>query len=147
MISTRDRGFTLFELIASLGLFAIMMSIAISNLKDLDDPLQDGAAQVLSFLKKARARAISSTQAYFVSASSSTQIITEAGLNCSDAAPVADPLLVLDLPSSVSMTDTAWSFCFSSRGLADSNISIPLIDTDGYSKTIEVLLGGAARIQ
>ncbi len=142
-----DAGFTIFELLVTLGLFIILSGIAVSNLKDLDDPLQDGAAQVLSFVKKVRAHAISTTQAYFVSASSTTQIVTQYGTNCNDVAPVDDPLLVLDLPSTVGMTDIVWSFCFNSRGLADSNIVIPLEDSDGYAKTIEVLLGGAARIQ
>lgn len=142
-----EYGLTLFELIVAMGLFALLASIALSNLKDLDDPLQNGASLLLSFVKQARSQAISTTSAYTLSASTNSHIISAVSNKCSDATKIPDDNVQMELPSGVHMVDTSWTFCFTSRGLADSNIEIELVDADGISKTVEVLLGGAARVQ
>lgn len=142
-----NSGFSLLEVLVSMTLLGLLTGMAISNLKDLDDPLQDGASQVLGYIKQVRAQAISSTQAYFIQASSTTQITSSFGIDCQDPSPVLDDRLFIDLPTGVQMTNTSWTFCFSTRGLADSNILIPLQDQGGSMKVVEVLLGGAARVQ
>jgi hypothetical protein len=53
----------------------------------------------------------------------------------------------LTLPSGAYLFDTSWSFCFNSRGLPDANIEIELRDVGGANRIVEVLLGGAVRIQ
>jgi type II secretory pathway pseudopilin PulG len=144
---SRERGFTIFELLLVMGLALLMGGIAILNLKAFDNPLQNGSAQLAGFLKQVRAKAISSTSAYIISPGSSGRIQTQRGLTCADASPVDDPLAALSLPSGAYLFDTTWNFCFNSRGLPDANIEIELRDIGGANEIVEVLLGGAVRIQ
>jgi len=142
-----EGGFSLFELIAVMGLALLLGGVAILNLKAFDDPLQNGSAQLLSFLKQVRAKAISSTSAYVISPDGPGRIQTQRGTTCGDPDPIDDPLVALELPSGAYLYDTTWSFCFNSRGLPDANIELELRDTGGATRIVEVLLGGAVRIQ
>ncbi len=141
-----ESGFTLLEMMAVVAIFTVMSGIAIINLKEFSRPSENGAAQLLGFLKQARARALSTTSAYFVQPSTTTRIITKYGVNCSDASPVTDSTLVMNLPTGATLGATNWVICFTSRGLSDSNTTVDVNDAQG-SKTIEVLLGGGVRIQ
>lgn len=142
-----ERGFTLLEMLVVFAIIAGLSGIAIMNLNALSSPAENGAAQLLGFLKQARAKAISTTSAYFVVPASATRVITRAGVNCSDLNPVTDPNLDLDLPTGASLGSVSWSICFTSRGLSDSNATVDITDTQSGSRTIEVLLGGSVRIQ
>jgi Tfp pilus assembly protein FimT len=140
-------GFSLVELLVVMGLTMILIGIAVTNLKQLDNPLQNGAAQLLGFIKQVRAKAISSTSAYVIQPFSSTRLITRHGTTCSDPNMTADSRAVLDLPSGAHLTSTNWNLCFSTRGFPDANIEIQLQDVGGSNKTVELMLGGAVRIQ
>jgi prepilin-type N-terminal cleavage/methylation domain-containing protein len=140
----REQGFSVVELMATLVLIALMTSVAAINLRQLDNPLQDGTAQLVSFMKQARAKAVATTSGYFVRASSASRIVADVGENCADLSPTPDTDLVLDLPDGVILTDTAWAICLDARGFADDNITITLTDGD-KSRDLEVFLGGAIR--
>ena len=144
--STHERGYTIFELVTVVGLIAVIMGIVAFKLRDLDNPLENGANQMRGFFKQVRAEAIASTSAYIVRPASSTEIETLRGTSCSDASPVVDSRVALELPSGASLTATDWSFCYNSRGFPDSNIEIDLHDIGGQNRTVEVLLGGAVRV-
>jgi len=138
-------GFTLLELLVVLMLTAVLSSIAVSNMSALANPAQGAAAQLAGFLKEVRARAISQTVAYKVSATSNRTIITQFAVNCSSATNTLDPSLQLTLPTSSALTTTNWQICFTSRGLASNNITIALQD-QFVTRQVEVLLGGGVRL-
>lgn len=142
----RDLGFSLIELVVALAIVSIMLGIAGANLKEMVNPAQNASAEVAAFMKQARARAISTTSAYTVEASSPRQLIAKFGINCSDVNTTNDDTLIVNLPDDVTLTSTTWSICFSSRGLADSNIVVSLEDAYGSAESIEVYLGGAVEI-
>ena len=143
----REQGFSAIELAAVMALVGIICMMAVGNLKAVRSPVLEGANQTLGLFKLARAKALSTTSAYFVSATSATRLVTSVGINCADTAPVTDPNLWLELPTGVSTTDTTWEVCFSPRGFPDTTVTIPLIDTEGGAETVELFLGGAVRIQ
>lgn len=149
MIHRRNHthGFTVIEMLAVLGLVSVFSYIAVINLKEFNNPLVNASAQLVSFFKQIRAEAIAATSAVTIQPDSSTRIITLFGTTCSDPDPVADPQLTFEFEDGAYLTDTDWEFCFNSRGMPDANIEIDVRDAEGATKVVEVLLGGAARIQ
>lgn len=143
----RQNGFTIIELVVVLSMFSIILGMAIVNLSELVNPVENGAASIMAFMKEARARALSTTSAYTVYPTSTRRVITEYGDTCSDASPVADGSLVIDLPSNVFLSDTTWSVCFDSRGFPDANVTVPVVDIYEGTRTVEIFLGGAVRVQ
>ena len=142
-----EAGFSLIEIMATMALMGIMLAMVAPNLKVLNDPLQNATEQSIGFFKKTKARAVATTSAYLVEANGQFQIKTSYANTC-NALPADfqdDPDLVLDLPTGVQLADTAWSICFSSRGLADQNLIIPMSDVDLDTRSVEVFLGGAVR--
>lgn len=136
-------GFSLLELLVALMISGVMASMALSGLKELNNPLQNGAAQLNAFLKQVRATAISQTVAYRVQAQGSGRVITKFGNGCSNAT-ATDTSLALVLPDRTLLTSTNFDFCFTSRGLANQNVILGIRDDSG-TKNVEVLLGGGVR--
>lgn len=141
-----ERGSSLFEVLVVLVLIGILLATAISNLDQLNRPMEAATAEVAGFLKQARARGMSTTRAYTVRPTSTEHLIAEFSNECGET-PAADPKLTLDLPRGVVLNGTSWSVCFNPRGLATSDPTIELIDEEGRTKTLEVFLGGAVRVQ
>lgn len=143
----RQSGFTLFELVVALGVSGVLMAVAIISLKELDDPLKNGSAELASFFKQARAKAVSTTTAYTIVPVSSTRLETQWADKCSDVSQTSDPQLVLELPTGAALTDSSWTLCYNSRGLPDGNLTVEVNDGGGDYRTVEVFLGGAVRVQ
>lgn len=141
-----ERGSSLFEVLVVLVIIGILLATAVSNLDQLNRPMEAATAELAGFLKQARARGMATTRAYTVRPSSTERIITEFATECGETA-TTDEILTLNLPRGVLLNDTSWSVCFSPRGLATSDPTIELIDEDGRTKTLEVFLGGAVRVQ
>ncbi|MBX7145465.1 MAG: type II secretion system GspH family protein [Oligoflexia bacterium] len=139
-------AFTVIELLVALAITGILAGIAIINLHALSSSSANAAAELATLLKQARARAISSTSAYFVVPISTTQVVTRFGTNCSDTTLINDPTLSLSLPSGTNLGSISWTICFTSRGLSDSNTQIPIYDLHSQNHQVEVLLGGSVRI-
>ena len=138
-----QRGFSLLEILVALMISSVMASMALSGLKELNNPLQNGSAQLNAFLKQVRATAISQTVAYRVQAQGSGKVITKFGNACSSAA-TTDASLTLALPDRTVLTSTSFDFCFTSRGMATQNVTLGIRDESG-TKSVEVLLGGGVR--
>lgn len=141
-----ERGFTLFEVLVATALMALMMFIAVSNLKELNRPLLNSTAQVSSFIKQTRAKALTTTAAYEVYPESETVLRARFAATCDAASFEDDEQLVLNLPNGSSLEGIEWSVCFTSRGMASDNITITLRDEELQERDIEILLGGSVRI-
>ena len=141
-----SRGTTIFELLAVMSVTALLSTIVVSNLKVLNTPASTGAAALVGFCKEARAKAMASTLAYTVKPASSTSIITTYAKTCATTPQTNDTALKLTLPRGARLSITNWSFCYSTRGLADSSLDIVMGDTGG-TKTVQVGLGGGVRIK
>jgi prepilin-type N-terminal cleavage/methylation domain-containing protein len=143
-IMKNQAGYTLTELLVTMSLLSVMSGFAFVNLLDLSNPARSAASEISGFLKQARARALSTTSAYTVSASSTDTLTTTVGTTCS-AAQSAEPSLTLELDHA-DLSNVSWSICFTSRGFPDKNVVIPVTDDYSGSNSVEVLLGGAIRV-
>jgi prepilin-type N-terminal cleavage/methylation domain-containing protein len=142
----RAAGMSLIELLVVLAVAGIALGASTLYLRPMEAPLQTGAANLEGFLRQARGRALATTSAYRVTPSDSRNVEAEFASNCGASTWTSDPGVTLVLPRQVAMTDTGWSVCFNSRGLADSNLVISLTHPSAGSRQIEVLRGGAARV-
>jgi prepilin-type N-terminal cleavage/methylation domain-containing protein len=143
---TNENAFTLIELVVTLSLISIFIGLAVANLPQMINPAQTGAVELSSFLKKARARAVSTTSAVFVTAADTGLVEGRSARNCDSGPGIEDNKLALILPENVSITDLGWSICFDARGFASVDETIPLEDIYDGEQSVEVYLGGAVRV-
>lgn len=135
------------EMLVVLLTISLLATTAIPSLAALKNPLDDGTNITMSILKQARAKAIATTSAYKISPTSNNHIKAEYLKNCSSNSATQDSKLALDMPQGVLLGATNWSICFDSRGFAQEAKNISLYDGSGKTKTLEIYLGGAVRIQ
>ena len=142
-------GFTLVNMLTTLSLIAILSAIAISDLKEVNSPLVDSSFQITHFLREARSKAMSKTVTVKVSPISAYSIKAEQGNSCSPTETFTplSPTMQSNLPNGASLTDTTWEICFTKRGLASQSSLFLIQDEEGQTRTVEVALGGASRIQ
>lgn len=138
-----EAGFTLLDVVVSIGLIAVLSTLAVTQLKELDNPVKNASSGIIGYFKQVRARAISTTSAYSVSATSSGRIEAVYGKSC-ETTVTPDPKLILDLPTGAAISDISWSICFNGRGLPDSNIQIT-VSGESETRTLEVFLGGGVK--
>ncbi|MCO6431662.1 MAG: prepilin-type N-terminal cleavage/methylation domain-containing protein [Deltaproteobacteria bacterium] len=144
--SNRDRGFSVLELLVVMGISAIIFSLAVLDTKSYGNQALNGASTLMGFLKSSRAKALATTQAYTLTATSPTHVASAYSTNCASATQTLDPALSLDLPDGAVFTATPWTVCFTPRGLSDSSIDIQVQDQHS-AHTVQVVLGGAIRVQ
>jgi hypothetical protein len=89
---------------------------------------------------------MATTSAHRVSPSDASNLAVEYANTCSDTTWTTDGNMELKLPDGVTMSDTSWSVCFSSRGISLNNVTVTLGHTKYGTRDIEVLLGGTTRI-
>lgn len=142
-----EAGFSMYELLVVLAISGILMAAATDNLKILDRQLSYSSEEMVAFIKRTRSKAIASTSAYTIEPLTNTQAIAKVSSECGNGPYSTDSKLFLSLPAKVTFASNSWSACFSARGLASSNSEIIMNDSEGNSNTIEVFLGGAARIK
>lgn len=142
-------GFTLLEMLVVMMLTGILSYIGVYNLKEMASPIEDATTSTVSFLKIVRARALATTSAYTVYPVTSTRLGARTSARCDD--PVGettiDSLLQLTFPAGAQLLETAWTVCFTARGLAATDQTFQLRDIASQTRTVEVLLGGSVRIQ
>jgi hypothetical protein len=139
-------GSSLIELLAVVTVMGIAMGAVTVYLQPASTPTDTGAVLLEGFFRLARARAAATTSAYRVSAPAPDEIIAEQADACSATTWTADPETVLELPQGVTVTDTAWSICFSPRGTADAHLIVTVQHPLAPPEQVEVVLGGTARV-
>lgn len=146
MGQNHEAGFTIIEMLVTLGLMALLSTIAISNYKELENPVADASYQVSRFIRLARSRAISQTIAIVIEPSSTTEIVAFSSDACDgDLTEIND--LSMIFPDGARLSNTEWSTCFNQRGLSDTNLIFQIQDEGGKSRSIEIALGGGVQIQ
>ncbi len=140
-----EKGFSVLEVMVSVAMLSVLSGMALFQMKDTIKPAQNAASQIVAEVKQARAKALATTYAYRLRATSSTQIVAEYATNCSAAAFTADSALTLNLPKGVTMSSTAWTVCFSSRGTSTTSANITVTDSQ-MSRTVQIAMGGGVQI-
>jgi len=134
------------ELLIVLAIVAIVVGATAINLEPAEAPLQTGSRLVEGILLQARSSAIATTSAYHVVPDGNRRLVVEYAGNCGDADWTPEPGAAIELPDKVSMSSTAWSVCFSRRGISTDNVTVTLNHPDLGSSQVEVFLGGATRV-
>lgn len=140
---TSESGMSLVELMVVVAVSSLLIASGVSNLKELESPLNDASFATVHYLKLARATAISRTKAVVVTRSSSSRLTSAEADNCASSQTDIDSL-ILDLPGGATFTSSGWTICFTQRGFAESAVSFP-ITAGSDSKTIQIALGGGIR--
>jgi prepilin-type N-terminal cleavage/methylation domain-containing protein len=151
----RQKGFTIVELIVTLAIVAVALSIAALNLRPLSNDLQNATNEVASGFRQLRTKAISTTSAYRFVYVSPTKLAAQWSKTCSATSVwTADGKLDIELRDNVSFTQLPTNItvnsplvCYTSKGLATSNIIMKLRDEKGTIRSIEVFLGGGIDIK
>jgi hypothetical protein len=141
-----ESGTSLIELIAVLAVIGVTVGAATAILKPAAAPLETGAVLLEGFLTRARARAMATTSAYRITAADASNIVADYAANCAAATWTAEEGMKLELPDEVTLADTSWTVCFSSRGTSSTNFVITLNHPRTGFEQIEVFTGGSARI-
>lgn len=145
--ASNERGVSLLESLIVLLAIAILISIGVrTDIRSLQSPLITESSNLASFFKHARSKAVSTTSAVLVKPIGYSSVKAIKGMTCDSIDQNAKGDFKIVLAPEVAMTDTDWSTCFTSRGLATENVVITMTDNK-KTKTIEVMLGGGSRIQ
>ncbi len=140
-----SRGMTLVEVLAVLAITAVFLTASAVYLRPIETPLRTGAQLVEGLMKQARAKAIASTTAHRVRPFSATTLVVESARSCSSAAWTFDPRMEVVLPVGVNLEETAWTVCFTSRGIASENLFMTLNHEQFGTQRLELLKGGAIK--
>lgn len=141
----KESGTTLAEILVVLGIIAIIVTSAISNLKILNNDLSNSSKEVAVHFKMIRSRAISTTKAYTLKPTTNRKIAVFSSRDCG-ATRTSEPALSYFLPSGTTFVSQTWEFCFNPRGLGESSLTVTLLSTAGLTKNIELFVGGAVRV-
>lgn len=142
----RSRGSSFVELLVVLAITGVAVGAAALYLRPVEAPVQVAAAELEGVLRRARARALATTSACRVLPVGPGALRTECAASCAASSWTGEPGGSLELPRDVTMTDTGWAVCFTSRGLSSDNLTITLVHPEYRAREVEVLLGGAARV-
>jgi hypothetical protein len=140
-------GLTVVELLGVVAMIGILVGVATLWLGPMDDPLDSGAKLLEGFFRQARAKALATTTAHRVVPVTDEHLAVEFANSCSETTWTADPRLELDLPEGVTLTDTSWSVCFTSRGISEAATVVDLWHSEAGTRQVEVLVGGLSRVR
>ncbi len=141
----RAAGMSMMELLVVIALLGLMLLIGGVYLKPMEQPVRSAGQMLEGLLSETRAKAIATTTVHRVRPTSDDFILVESAATCSSGAWTADDGLTLQLPRDVTLSDTTWSVCFTSRGIASQNLVMTLDHPDYDPEQLEVMVGGAVR--
>jgi hypothetical protein len=139
-------GTSLIELLTVLAMVGLSVGATTAILAPAEAPLETGAVLLEGFFTRARARAMATTSAYRVRAVDADSVVAQFAGSCSAATWTDEERMELELPRDVTLPDTSWTVCFTSRGAADANVLVALNHPRTGTKQVEVFTGGSARI-
>lgn len=142
----RAAGFSLVETLVVLAILSVALGSAALYLTPTSAPVRSGAVLLKELFGLTRARAVATTSAYRLTPAAADRVTAASADSCTAATWTADPEIELELPQGVSMSSTAWTICFTSRGAADSSLVVTLTHPGFGSEQVEVVMGGSARI-
>jgi len=142
----RERGTSLIELLVVLALIGLSVTAISFYLAPLETPLQSGTVLLEGYLRQVRRQAMATTSAYRAVPIGQDRLIAQRASSCLDTTWTEDPLVHLELPDDVTMTDSTWRVCFSSRGISASNVTVTLSHAEFGTRQVEVLIGGTTRV-
>jgi prepilin-type N-terminal cleavage/methylation domain-containing protein len=149
-----SKGLTLVEILVTLGVIAVALSIAALNLRPLGNDLQNATTEVASNLKQLRAKAMATTSAYRLVYRSATTLEAQWAKTCSATSWTTDARLKVELREGVRFTTPSQSttsgtslVCFNSRGQSTQSLSLTLQDEKSRSRQVQVFLGGGVVVQ
>lgn len=134
-----DRGFTVAEMLIAVVIFGVLVAIAVPQFIAFrpTSRLNGAARQVYSELMWARSKAVSENSAYVVT------FPTNQTMQISGS--MTKTVSIQNEYSDVTLTSSASTITFSSRGTADVAPTITLTNSGG-SKTVTVRITGTATI-
>jgi hypothetical protein len=141
----KSAGLTFAEVLVMMAILGLVAGAATLYLKPLEAPVVSSAHLVEALVKQTRAKSMSTTSSYRLRPFTENQLVVEYAPACSAEAWTLDSRMDLDLPGGVTMSETAWSVCFNSRGTASNNVKLVLEHPDYNSRELEILMGGAVR--
>ena len=137
---------TMPELLVVIVILGVLAAASAIYLRPLAGGLGNAVDLTQGFLGYARASAIATTSAYRVAPLDNHTLVAETAMNCSSGVWTEDRRMRLELPRRVTFESTAWSVCFSSRGMASGGTTIELQHPDTGARQLQVLVGGTTRI-
>jgi prepilin-type N-terminal cleavage/methylation domain-containing protein len=141
----RCEGFSLLEMMVVMALVGIMSGYASYRLSEMDNPAENSAAQVMTFMKKSRAKALATTYAVRVRPkSNSTELETHYATSCTASTFTLDSSLTMKLPRTATFQSNTWSLCFTPRGTLTTSNTVVLVDPK-RSVSVQIAMGGGMR--
>ena len=134
-----DRGFSLAEVLTAVTIFAILAAIAVPQFIAFQpsNRLNGAARQIYSELMWARSKAVNENSSYVVTfPTNQTMLISGA---------TSKTVNIQNEYSDVTVSSTASTITFTSRGTADVGPTITLTNTSG-TKTVTVRITGTVNI-
>ena len=141
-----EAGITVPEMLVVIAILGLSVGVAAINVEPLETPLEASVTLTEGFFREARLGAIATTSAHRVRPDNSHRLGVQQALSCSGPTWTTVPNMKLNLPQGVTLTDTGWSVCFSSRGISSDNVTLTLQHDEYGSEQVEVLLGGTTRV-
>lgn len=144
--STAQRGFTLIELMVTLAVLAIVVTLAVPSFSSFmaNQRVKTAAQDLFMAMMYARSEAIKRNGNVYIKSNSgdwhngwAVMIVDQTYASCSDGnADDANCIKVYAAKSGVTVTDSADSFNYNRSGRSSANVTLNVCDSDNKATTI-----------
>ena len=139
------RGASLVEALIAMAVMGIALGLSAISFDTLERPVRRGSEMMLGEFRQARALAMATTTPHRVRAASASRLVIETASSCASGSWSIDDRFSILLPDQVTLQSSGWTVCFDPRGTASTNLTATLTHPRYKSRSVEVLVGGAAR--